>query len=199
MTPGTTTMPGISPITGTVTTPENPAAAENPADTGAPAIPELPPIPEIPTRACEPEIPPTIDINNPLFKVILPDPCKELNEGCIIVRTYVGEKTIPLEGTAVAVYKAGVRKKELVSLQTTDETGSTPIIMVEAAEKHLSELPGISAPHDHYFVNAWAPHYYPVVDRAVDVFSGAASVLDIQMEPLSEEKPGMPMGVKTGG
>jgi hypothetical protein len=152
--------------------------------TGTPPTAENPTIPENPTST---EVP------------ISTAPCEELNQGCIIVRTYAGDKMIPLEGTAVAVYKAGIRKKELVSLQTTDETGSTPIITVEAAEIHLSELPGMNAPHATYFVNAWAPHYYPTVDREVDVFSGAASVLEIEMEPLPEEKPGMPMEVKTSG
>ncbi len=174
---------------------EEPAAA-------APSVPEFPP-PETPPegteRTYEPETFTTMDKSNPLFKDILPVPSDFTDEGNVVVKTHLGDGVIPLEGSNVAVYTEQAGKKVLLGLQTTDEEGRTPKIIIKTVGRDLSKLPGRVIPYTTCFINAWAPNYYPVVNREVEVFSGETSLVEIEMVPLPEERPGTPPEVRKGG
>jgi len=161
---------------------------------------EIQPFPEVsPAEPSGPDTSTAIDGNDPLLKEILPVPSQFTDEGYIVIKTFVGDGVIPLEGSDVAVYKETLGRKELLSLQTTDEEGHTPKITVKTVGREIAELPSKELPYITCFVNAWAPSYYPVVNRAVDVFSGETSLVEIEMVPLPEEKPGTSPEVRTGG
>ncbi len=129
----------------------------------------------------------------------IPPPCRPADEGYVIVRAFTGKKAAPVEGADIAVYKESYGKKELMSIQETGEEGITPQIAVKTVKRESTELPGQMMPSATYYINAWAPRYYPIVNRAVDVFGGEVSLVEIEMKPLAEEKPGTPAEVSASG
>lgn len=176
-------------------------AAPAPEATAQPETPSTAPVPgtspEEYTQRYGPGLPPGINGSNPLLKDILPTQDNLTGEGHLIVRTYVGDKTIPLEGSEVAVYKDISGKKELLSLQTTNEEGKTQELTIRTISEEATTVPSREMPYTTCFVNAWAPHYYPVVNREVDIFGGETSLVEIEMVPLPEERPGTSPEVRT--
>ena len=160
-------------------------------------FPEVPPAE--PTNFHGQDISTEMNSSNPLLKEILPTPCDFTDEGYLVIKTFAGDGVIPLEGSDVVVYTEVAGKKELLSLQTTDEEGHTPQITVKTVGREKADLPGKELPYVTCFVNAWAPSYYPVVNQAVDVFGGETSFVEIEMVPLPDEKPGTSPGVMTDG
>lgn len=165
-------------------------------------VPELPPtetLPEKTEREREPEAVITMDRNDPLFKDILPAPSDFTDKGEVVVKICIGDEAVPLEGSNVAIYTEQAGKKVLLGLQTTDEEGCTPKITIKTVGRDASELPGRVIPYTTCFINVWAPNYYPVVNREVEVFGGETSLVEIEMVPLPEERPGTPPEVRMGG
>ena len=151
-----------------------------------------------PERPCKPETA-APEKKEPAAEAPISYLCRPADEGYIIVKAYTGKAAIPVEGADIAIYKEDYGKKELISLQETGEEGSTPRIAVKTAKRESSELPGQMMPYAIYYVNAWAPHYYPVINRRVDVFGGEITSMEIKMQPLPEEKPGTPTEERTSG
>ena len=97
--------------------------------------------------------------------------------------------TIPIKGALVVITEYGDDDGEsgnvLYSL-TTDESGYTPTVALDAPVKSESMMPGAYQPYALYNINVVFDRYYPVESVGVPVFAGVTSIQPINLLPLSE-------------
>lgn len=98
--------------------------------------------------------------------------------------------TIPIKGALVVITEYGDDDGESVNVLyslTTDESGYTPTLALDAPVKSESMMPGAYQPYALYNINVVFDRYYPVESVGVPVFAGVTSIQPINLLPLSEK------------
>ncbi len=98
--------------------------------------------------------------------------------------------TIPIKGALVVITEYGDDDGESVNVLyslTTDESGYTPTVALDAPVKSESMMPGAYQPYALYNINVVFDGYYPVESVGVPVFAGVTSIQPVNLLPLSEK------------
>ena len=103
----------------------------------------------------------------------------------IYVTTIIGSR--PITGATVRVYVSGNPDNVLYQL-TTNESGMTDEIELEAPDISYSISPGEAQPYAEYTVDVTAPGYEPAEVSSNEILPDATAILDVRMTPLSENQ-----------
>ncbi len=104
--------------------------------------------------------------------------------GTVRFRTYTARGALPVAGARIVVSKPIGGSDHIFYTMTTDMSGQTPMIMLPAPPKELSETPnGTIAPYSVYNVRVSADGYNDVVIGDLPVFEGVTSVQRVALVP----------------
>lgn len=121
------------------------------------------------------------------------------------VRAFSAGAAYPVAGSLVFVRgRRADGESYTVAVLETDESGRTPLIMLETPPKSFSLAPGGGTPYALYDVEVSHRDYYTVVTRDVQVYPETTSVLPVNMIPLpdtagSEKYPSSNIIINSGG
>ncbi len=107
--------------------------------------------------------------------------------GYIMARVYTSEAEIPIEGAVFTVESPMPGDKYLYGVRTTDETGKTSLIPIEAPDAALSKTPGNALPYATVNVRISHPEYATKYITGVQIFAGQVSVQQAPMLPIDSE------------
>lgn len=99
--------------------------------------------------------------------------------------------TIPIKGASVIISEYpetnGAGGTVLYSL-TTNESGLTETVSLQAPQKSESMIPGSYRPYSLYNIDVIFDGYYPIESVGVPVFAGVTSLQSFNLLPLSEKE-----------
>ncbi len=112
-------------------------------------------------------------------------------KGTITVEVSTARGAVPLSGVTVVIDRLDpndpMGRKELIAVETTDQSGRTSPVMVEAEPRDSSLEPGNADPFTTFYVSAETKGFEPVKNRPVDVFADEISILQIELIPKPEK------------
>lgn len=100
----------------------------------------------------------------------------------VIVTT--GENALPIAGATVTITSGAGNSQTLINKQTTNDSGETIQISLNAPPKELSLTPGNENTFAKYNVRVDFPGYYTVENIDVPVFDGQLSMQPTRLIPL---------------
>ncbi len=103
----------------------------------------------------------------------------------IRVVTVIGNR--PVSGAAVRVYVSGIPDNVLFTL-TTNESGLTDEIELEAPDISYSLSPSESQPYAEYTVDVNAEGYEPTEVSSTEILPDSTAILEVRMTPLAESQ-----------
>ena len=109
--------------------------------------------------------------------------------GYVMARVYTSEAEIPIENAVLTVESASKEGGYLYGLRTTDATGKTTPVPVEAPDIIESLTPGRDVPYTTVNVRISHPQYISKYITGVPVFAGQVSVEQAPMLPLDNNRP----------
>lgn len=112
--------------------------------------------------------------------------------GSLIVRTFTAQGALPVEGAAVTVRSAGEGGTPFLQTVYTDESGRTPILILDTPPAASSLSPGGARPYATYDIRVEKDGFFLHENHAVPVFSGVFSIQNAELIPLSPYGNGTP-------
>ena len=109
-----------------------------------------------------------------------------MGTGFLTAQVYTPRGAIPIEGASISIFTDLPEGKQLLGNRSTDLSGKTTPIPLEAPERSLSQHPSQTIPFASYILQADHPLYYTVLIKDIQVFDGSTSVQNIEMIPLEE-------------
>lgn len=107
--------------------------------------------------------------------------------GRLNVRVYTSLAQIPVAGaTVVVTQRGGDGKRRLLSVQTTDSSGSIRPVEVRTPSMAESTQPGNAQPFSVCDVWAEQPGFAMLVVEGVQVFPGVDTLQNMELNPLAE-------------
>lgn len=107
--------------------------------------------------------------------------------GSLVVRAFTSQAQLPVSGATVIISSAGEDgRRNVLSIQTTDESGGTKPIQLEAPDLSHSESPGGTAPFADYSLVVEHPEYYLATFEKLQVFPGVETVQNVPLVPLPQ-------------
>ena len=107
--------------------------------------------------------------------------------GRLNVRVYTSLAQIPVAGaTVVVTQRGGNGKRKLLSVQTTDSSGSIRPVEVRTPSMAESTQPGNAQPFAVCDVWAEQPGFSMLVVEGVQVFPGVDTLQNMELNPLAE-------------
>ena len=110
-------------------------------------------------------------------------------KGTVKAVVYISQRTIPIEGANVYIYRDANGKSELISLRKTDKNGETGLVEIDTPDKSesLSPLPdGSDNPFASVNIFVEAEGFRSVLVHSAQVFSENLTVQNVEMVPLAE-------------
>ena len=107
--------------------------------------------------------------------------------GSLVVRAFTSQAQLPVSGATVIISSLGEDgRRNVMSIQTTDESGGTKPIKLEAPELSLSESPGGAVPFSDYSLVVEHPEYYLATFEKLQIFPGVETVQNVPLVPLPQ-------------
>lgn len=107
--------------------------------------------------------------------------------GSLVIRAYTSKAQLPVAGATVIISsRTEDGRRKVYSIQTTDESGGTQPIQLEAPDPALSESPGGAAPFSDYSLVVEHPEYYLATFEQLQVFPGVETVQNVPLVPLPQ-------------
>ncbi len=107
--------------------------------------------------------------------------------GSLVVRVFTSQAQLPVSGATVIISSPSEDgRRKVFSIQTTDESGGTQPLQLEAPDKILSEGPGQAAPFSDYSLVVEHPEYYLATFEKLQVFPGVETVQNVPLVPLPQ-------------
>lgn len=111
--------------------------------------------------------------------------------GYLRVQTLTARRAYPVKDSYVMVTKnLDSGKSQVFSVNTTDESGLTPVIELPAKDKEESETPDSSVPYAVYTIIVDHEGFLPMIFHNVPVFEGVVSMQTADLIPISAAEPG---------
>ncbi len=104
--------------------------------------------------------------------------------GRLVIQAVVAGGALPIGGATVTVTN---NSGEVIEVQTTDNSGRTPGVVLPAPSAEYSQKPGTVRPYATYNVRIEKPGYYTREFLNVAVFDRIESIQPVIMEPLGED------------
>ena len=109
-----------------------------------------------------------------------------MTTGYITVTVYTSRAQIPIQNAHVSVTSGEEANPVLFGVRTTNNSGKTTNISVEAPSVELSLSPSDSKPFSVYTIKVSHPSYYSVTIKDVQVFANTQTVQNVELIPLEE-------------
>ena len=113
-----------------------------------------------------------------------------LDTGTLIVRVYVSQAQIPIEGATVVITGYNPEgKQDLISVQITDRSGLIQPVWIETPPLQESTSPeGVDGGVPFSLCTIWAEHpgYAMLEMEGVQIFPGVETVQNVELVPLAE-------------
>ncbi len=112
-----------------------------------------------------------------------------MSQGTVKAVVYISQRTIPIEGANVYIYRDVNGKSELISLRKTNQNGETGLVEIDTPDKaeSLSPLPdGSDNPFASVNIFVEAEGYRSVLVHSAQVFAENLTVQNVEMVPLAE-------------
>ena len=93
---------------------------------------------------------------------------------------------IPIENANITITEPNA-PENIIATVTTDESGQTENVTLQAPPFALSQAPGVERPYASYDVEISAPGYENVRIEGTEVFSEAISLQPVRMNPVEEQ------------
>lgn len=107
--------------------------------------------------------------------------------GSLVVRVFTSLAQLPVSGATVIISSQEEDgRRKVYSIQTTDESGGTQPIQLDAPDQSLSESPGEAAPFSNYSLVVEHPEYYLATFEKLQVFPGIETVQNVPLVPLPQ-------------
>ncbi len=109
--------------------------------------------------------------------------------GHLVINVTTARGAIPLAGVGIDIfgYDIGTENDgKLISHMTTDRSGKTERLSLDAPKKESSLKPGGGKSYSRYNISAYLEGYYPQQYISVPIFDGVTAVQGIDMIPISE-------------
>ena len=111
--------------------------------------------------------------------------------GSLIIRAFTSQAQLPVSGATVIISSpAEDGRRKVLSIQTTDESGGTQPVRLEAPDLSLSESPGGAVPFSDYSLVVEHPDYYLATFEKLQVFPGVETVQNVPLVPLPQPSNG---------
>lgn len=111
--------------------------------------------------------------------------------GSLVVRAFTSLAQLPVSGATVIISSQEEDgRRKVYSIQTTDESGGTQPIQLEAPDQSLSESPSGAAPFSDYSLVVEHPEYYLATFEKLQVFPGIETVQNVPLVPLPQPAGG---------
>ena len=111
--------------------------------------------------------------------------------GSLIIRAFTSQAQLPVSGATVIISSpAEDGRRKVLSIQTTDESGGTQPVRLEAPDLSLSESPGGAVPFSDYSLVVEHPDYYLATFEKLQVFPGVETVQNVPLIPLPQPSAG---------
>lgn len=131
-------------------------------------------------------IPPDPMDEVPSVQEELPD-LPEENYGTLILEVTTARGDIPLSDAHITVFTQDDGKRNIIAFLTTDKSGRSNSLALEAPPRNLSLSPDSDGkPYASYSTYTTMNGFYPVVNNNIPVFSGVKSIQQVNMIPLPE-------------
>lgn len=107
--------------------------------------------------------------------------------GSLVVRAFTSLAQLPVAGATVIISSLGEDgRRNVLSIQITDESGATQPIQLAAPDLSLSESPGGAVPFSDYSLVVEHPDYYLATFEKLQVFPGIETVQNVPLVPLPQ-------------
>ena len=107
--------------------------------------------------------------------------------GSLIIRAFTSQAQLPVSGATVIISSpAEDGRRKVFSIQTTDESGGTQPVELEAPDLSLSESPGGAAPFSDYSLVVEHPEYYLATFEKLQIFPGVVTIQNVPLVPLPQ-------------
>ena len=107
--------------------------------------------------------------------------------GSLVVRAFTSQAQLPVSGATVIISSQEEDgRRKVFSIQTTDESGGTAPVVLEAPDKDLSAGPGQAVPFSNYSLVVEHPEYYLATFERLQVFPGVETVQNVPLVPLPQ-------------
>ena len=111
--------------------------------------------------------------------------------GSLTVRAFTSQAQLPVPGATVIISGPSEDgRRTVLSIQTTDSSGTTPPVQLDAPDLSLSEEPGGAAPFSDYALVVEHPDYYLATFEQLQVFPGVETVQNVPLIPLPQPANG---------
>jgi len=108
------------------------------------------------------------------------------NTGTVQTHVFLSRANLPLPGaTVIVTRRTDTGGTELIAVQQTDSSGTTPLISVSTPESAESQSPGSARSFSYVDITADLPGYEQVTVRDVQVFPGVLTLQEIQLLPTA--------------
>ncbi len=111
-----------------------------------------------------------------------------LQKGRLLVRTYISNMLIPIEGTRVTVTQNNSNREEILAFRLTDENGKTEIIEIDTPDIELSlDQTNTTTPFTTVNIKVEKEGFVIFIIKDVQVFADRLSEQNVEMIPLPEK------------
>jgi len=111
-----------------------------------------------------------------------------LQKGRLLVRTYISNMLIPIEGTRVTITQNNGSGEEILAFRLTDENGKTEILEIDTPDIELSQdQTNTTTPYASVNIKVEKEGFVIFVIENVQIFADRLSEQNIEMIPLPEK------------
>ena len=103
--------------------------------------------------------------------------------GTLLVRVSTAGVALPVFGADIRIHGAEEGNRDVYYLLTSDRSGRTESVLLPAPPAALTLTPGNAKGFADYDVEVFKEGFYPIVLRAVPVFSGVTAVQNVRLIP----------------
>lgn len=115
-------------------------------------------------------------------------PAPLTDEATLQVLVTAAQQAIPIPNVLVLLSRQdpGQPLETLIRVMSTDESGQTPVVVLPAPDRALTQEPGEYLPYTVYRVVVAAEGYQPQFHGNVALFGGMSTLLPVELIPLLE-------------
>lgn len=105
--------------------------------------------------------------------------------GTLLIRVFTSRGELPVRDASVSVVRHGPQGTDLVTLQTSNRSGTTDPVTIPSPAPENSQSPDRSTPYA--LCDVWVERagYHLLVVRGIQIFPGVTSYQDIPLIPQS--------------
>ena len=111
--------------------------------------------------------------------------------GSLTVRAFTSQAQLPVPGATVIISGPSEDgRRNVLSIQTTDSSGTTKPFELEAPDEALGQGPGQAAPFSNYSLVVEHPESFLATFEQLQVFPGVETVQNVPLIPLPQPANG---------